>query len=118
MSLESAGQRLAALLREENALLAANETDAAVLLVADKQAALTALERALPGSVADPALASELRALAVRNRALLAQAIQVQGRVLEMVARAARAAAPGAVRYGAGGSRRTDGGALALVVRA
>lgn len=118
MSLEQAGRRLAALLREENALLAANDMDAAVLLVGEKQAALAALERALPGSMTDPAMASELRALAMRNRTLLTQAMQVQGRILEMVARAARAAAPGAVRYGAGGTRRTDGGALALTVRA
>lgn len=118
MTLDQAGRRLAALLREENALLAANDTDAAVLLIGEKQAALAALERALPGRVTDPALATELRELAVRNRALLAQAIHVQGRILELVARAARAAAPGAVRYGAGGARRTDGGALALTLRA
>ncbi|MBC7801937.1 MAG: hypothetical protein H7Z10_15065, partial [Gemmatimonadaceae bacterium] len=62
-------------------------------------------------------LALRLRDLAEENRTLLERAIAVQGRVLDLVARAARQGA-GANRYGAGGAAMPDSAAMALHMRA
>ncbi len=118
MTRDEAARRLAALLREENSLLTAGNTTTAVQLLGEKHAAIEAFQSASPAVGIEPGLAKELRALTLQNRTLLAQAIEVQGRVLAMVARAARAARPGVVRYGAGGQARTDKGAVALGLRA
>jgi hypothetical protein len=111
-------RRLALVLRAENDALAQGDHEAAAGLLPEKRAATAALQAMLPGAMPDPRVAAQLRALAIENAAQLTQAIEVQGRILEMVARAARAAAPGAVRYGAHGATTSSMGALALTLRA
>lgn len=118
MTLNDASRQLAQLLRTENDLLNAGDAAAAARLLPEKQAATQALQAALPGATPDPHWAALLRDLANENRALLSHAMDVQGRILEMVARAARLAAPGAVRYGNRGVKRQDMGAMALAMRA
>ena len=118
MTLEDAARQLALVLRAENDHLAAGEPEAAVRLLPQKEAATLALKAATPGGTMDLRLAVILRDLAAENRALLAQAIEVQGRILEMVARVARLATPGPVRYGAKGKARGSIGGLALALRA
>ena len=76
------------------------------------------LKAAGPGAVIEARVATTLRDLAEENRTRLSQAIEVQGRILEMVARAARQATPGPVRYGARGNVRSGIGAMALALRA
>ena len=116
--LDSPIRRLALVLRAENDALAANDAEAAARLLPEKLQATAALQAAIPGAAIDPALAAHLRALATENAARLTTAIEVQGRIVEMVARAARQASPGAVRYGATGSRAPSLAALALTLRA
>ena len=115
-------RRLALVLRAENDALACGDHVAAALLLPEKRAATAALQAALPGSTPDASSAAHLRTLAIENAAALTQAIEVQGRILEMVARAARAASPGAVRYGAQGgltgAATSSMAALALTLRA
>ncbi len=110
--------RLAAVLRLENAALAAHDAQAAAGLLPEKQAATAALQASLAGSVFDPRQAAQLRDLAGENAMRLSRAIDVQGRILEMVARAARQASPGAVAYGAHGATLPGVAALALTLRA
>ena len=117
-ALNDAARRLATVLRAENDHLRAGNAEAATALLAQKQSATLALQAALPGNEADPRWAALLRDLAAENRALLSQAMEVQSRILEMVARAARAAVPGPVRYGRTGSARSGIGAMAMALRA
>jgi hypothetical protein len=116
--LNDAARQLATVLRAENDFLRAGNTAAATALLAQKQAATQALQAALPGNEPDPHWASLLRDLAAENRSLLTQAMDVQSRILEMVARAARAAAPGPMRYGKTGTPRSSIGAMAMALRA
>lgn len=118
MTFEDAARQLALVLRAENDALAAGAPDTAAQLLPQKQAATAALQAAAPSATVDARVASTLQELAGQNRALLAQAIEVQGRILEMVARAARLAAPAPVRYGAQGAPRSSIGAMALALRA
>ena len=126
----SAATRLRSVLTAENAALMALDvpTAASLLdekLVATQGLAAAAARRPAPGQTAESAgLALQLRDLAQQNRHLLERAIQVQGRVLDMVARAARQdAAQSSGRYGAGGAAAfgrgaPDRGAKALHLRA
>ena len=122
----AAAARLAEVLTAENAALRALDAPAAAALLEDKLAAARNLAQAAaagrPAAQQTPeaaGLALRLRDLAEENRRLLERAIQVQSRVLDMVARAARqGAAQSAGRYGASGAAAPDRGAMALFVRA
>ena len=118
MTLNEAARSLAEVLRAENDALAAQDLVAAGLLLPAKEAAIAGLRAVLPGGSPDPALAAELRDVAAENSARLLQAIEVQGRILELVARAARQATAGAVHYGARGAATALREAVALTLRA
>ena len=118
MSLIRAVCRLAQVLRAENDALADGDAAAAVRLLPEKQQATTALQAAIPSGTLDKATAQWLADLATENRIRLARAIEVQGRVLEMVAQAARRTAPGIRRYGARGEVEAQKGAVAMTIRA
>ena len=107
-SLEHAVKTLAGLLREENAALEAMDFGRAGAVLAAKHAAADALAaawRAVTPAEMPQAELIELGKLAEENRLLLNRALRVQRRVLDLVARAARAAEP-ATRYGASGRAR------------
>lgn len=108
-----AAHALGEVLLAENAALAAHDHAAATALLGDKQRLIAAFDRALAGTVPlldGPArdevraVGLELQALAGRNVALLEQAMEVQARVIGIVAEAARqqvrVAAPGYGRPG------------------
>lgn len=118
MTLDDATRQLAHILRAENAALANGDAETATRLLAGKAAAAATLRAAIPGAQPNPLLATELRNLARENADRLTFAIEVQGRILELVARAARAATPGPTQYGAHGRPRSPIGALALAFRA
>jgi hypothetical protein len=104
--LDQAVQRLAQVLSAENTALAAMDFASAGALLAPKHAAADALAAALRGAAsqeADPVALMELGNLAEENRRLLNRAMRVQRRVLDLVARAARASQP-VSRYGASGA--------------
>ncbi|HVB69266.1 MAG TPA: hypothetical protein VNE67_15575 [Acetobacteraceae bacterium] len=88
-------RRLAAALERENAALAALDLAAIGPLLAEKEAALASLSAAPPPPPALIEAAHAVAALARRNRALLEHAMGVQGRVIALVARAARPAPTG-----------------------
>jgi hypothetical protein len=103
--MEEAVERMIALLVEENAALAAMDFARAGALLAPKHAAADALAAAW--RAADPGMEvtdkmRELGELAEENRQLLKRAMRVQRRVLDLVAKAARAPLPTG-RYGAAG---------------
>lgn len=109
LSHEDAIRQLAALLREENAALAAMDFARAGALLSAKHAAAGALEAAARtegGAAPDPAALRELGELADENRRLLNRALRIQRRVLDVVAKAARRAAPPAP-YGRSGQPET-----------
>lgn len=121
----SAAARLAEVLTAENTALRALDAPAAAALLEEKLAAARSLAEAAaqhPSARQTPetaGLALQLRDLAEENRRLLERAIQVQSRVLDMVARAARqGAAQSSGRYGASGAATADRGAMTLHVRA
>ena len=121
----AAAARLRDVLEQENAALIALDIPAAAALLEEKLAAARELAEALaarPAARQTPeaaGLALRLRDLADENRRLLERAIAVQGRVLDMVARAARQEiAQAGGRYGAGGVAAPNRGAMALHVRA
>jgi len=100
-----AAERLAAVLARENAALAALDFRRAGTMLAEKQEAAEGLLAALAGGGAPPPLhARLLRDLAGENRRRLEHAIAVQGRIIGLIARALRSAAPPAPRYGATGA--------------
>ena len=125
----AAAARLNRVLAAENAALLALDLPATAALLDEKLAAARELAQV---SATRPAarhpdaagLALQLRDLAQQNRMLLEQAIVVQGRVLDMVAQAARqGVAQAGGRYGAHGAAAldrggSDRGAMALHVRA
>ncbi|MGH7041412.1 MAG: hypothetical protein ACREFY_04680 [Acetobacteraceae bacterium] len=84
--------RLAAALERENTALAALDFAAVGPLLVEKEAALAALSAALTRSPVPIETIRALAAVAARNRALLEHAIAVQGRVIALLARAARPA--------------------------
>ena len=108
-----AARALGEVLLAENAALAAHDHAGAIALLDDKQRRIAAFDRARAGTIPlldDPAreeartIGLELQALAGRNVALLEQAMEVQARVIGIVADAARqqvrAALPGYGRPG------------------
>jgi len=126
----AAAARLAQVLTAENTALQGLDIPAATALLDEKLAAARGLAAAAairPAARQTPEtarLALQLRDLAQQNRLLLEHAIVVQGRVLDMVAHAARqGVAQTAGRYGAGGVAaldrgNRDRGAMALHMRA
>jgi hypothetical protein len=100
-----AAERLAAVLKRENAALAAMDLRGAAAMLVAKQAAAADLLAALAGGGAPPPLQARLlHDLAGENRRRLEHAIAVQGRVIGLIARALRSASPPAPRYGATGA--------------
>ena len=119
----AAARRLEQVLLAENAALAGLDHLALPGLLQEKLAAsqdlASAVERPGPQTPEGAALALRLRDLAAENQRLLAGAIDVQGRVMRLVAGAVRHARMQAPpRYGAAGQPRHDGGAMALLTRA
>ena len=112
-----AGLRLEAILRAENAALTRLDVAGASALLEQKLAAARELGSTppLPRTPEAAAMALRLRDLADENRHLLERAILVQGRVVELVARAARGAARVALSYGANGAVTRNDGALGMV---
>ncbi len=103
--LDQAVKQLAKVLAAENEALTAMDFASAGAMLAPKHAAADALAAALRASSseeASPDALQELGALAEENRRLLNRAMRVQRRVLDLVAKAARAGQT-ASRYGAGG---------------
>ncbi len=105
-------------LKEENAALSAtNLAEAAALLPRKTLAIQNFLAAQAPGS--PPKLGRILTVIAEDNTRLLEHAIQVQARVVEIIARAARRSdEPETQVYGMRGRETRDGGALALHTRA
>lgn len=111
-----AAQRLAEALRAENEALARLDLAGAARLSLGKRQASDAFAAAFAaarklgsrpeaderGTAED--IAARLRDLSVENRRLLERAIDLQSRVIETIAGAARGPGPGT--YGAGGDRR------------
>lgn len=94
---------LADVLARENAALAAMDMHGATALLAEKRAALAALEGAATGA-REPALA-RLRQLAAENRVLLERAMAVQSRVIALLVHAVREQTrPPCAFYGRGGT--------------
>lgn len=127
----SAAAWLSRVLAAENAALLALDIPAAAALLQDKLAAAHGLSVAAAEAGRSPTrlssrgtpeaagLALQLRDLAEENRRLLERAVLVQGRVLDMVARAAsRGAAQASGRYGPGSAAVPERGPMALHMRA
>lgn len=135
----SAAAWLSRVLAAENTALLALDIPAAAALLQEKLAAAHGLSLAvaeagrasarqsLPqsspqssrGTPEAAGLALQLRDLAEENRRLLERAVLVQGRVLDMVARAAcRNAAQATGRYGPSSAAVPERGAMALHLRA
>ena len=115
----TAGTLLAETLELENAALAALDLPRAADMLGDKQRAIANLAavQILPASRdAAERMAQRLQALAAENKRLLERAIAVQGRVIEVIVRAAAPslAPPGYGTTSAAGRPR----ALALSARA
>jgi hypothetical protein len=122
-TLLAAARRLESVLLAENTALQAMDLDPLPVLFQEKEAAAANLAVAAAQPVArTPELKAQterLRDLAAENRRLLARAIDVQDRVLRLVASAARQAGlRQAARYGAAGRPRPDHAAVALLTRA
>jgi hypothetical protein len=115
----AAAERLAELLAQENDALKRVDYAAAVALVPDKEAALTALSGHIAPPDFPPPLARRLRDLATENREQLALGITVQTRVVQIVARAyTPPAAESGYRARGGKSAPHHATALALSTRA
>ncbi len=119
-SLFEARRDLQTVLLEENAALLATDFPAAAALLPRKMAAFEVFLAAQPDrSPSDPVpFGRTLRTVMTENTRLLEQAIEVQTRVVEIIARAARRSEDSGPRYGAQGHATRAGGALALVTRA
>lgn len=126
--LAAAADRLATILTRENAALSTLDFSAVGSFIDEKRSALEALgafardRTALPTErqpPADLALAERLQTLAATNKHLLEQAMNVQNRIMAVLAEAARHAQLPET-YGARGRQSGVGsaGAFALVVRA
>jgi hypothetical protein len=120
-----AARRLADVLAEENDALKRLDFVAAVALVPAKEAALAEMTRPPMPGIQRSALGQRLGRLAAENQALLERAIEVQTRIVRIIARAA-APQPALIRYNghgswvhgsrAHGSRTQAGRAAALAV--
>ena len=95
---KDAADRLAEVLAQENAALKRLDFPAAVALVPAKEAALAAMARNPPPAAKRSPAIQTLAGLAEENRVLLERAIEVQTRIVRMVARAIAPAREGA-RY-------------------
>jgi hypothetical protein len=84
----AAAQQLADVLTRENEALKRTDYAAAVALTSDKETALAALSQQAAPSAIPNGLAARIRNLARENQDLLALAITVQTRVVQIVARA------------------------------
>ena len=113
MNTADAAARLEAILLAENEALARHDAAAATALLEEKLLAAQSL------SVEGLSLETidRLRALAGENRRLLERAIEVQKRILGMVAQAAQPS-PSVSRYGSGGRNLSPDGAVAIVRQA
>ncbi len=113
MNPSDAALALETILAAENAALERHQPDTAIALLDRKLAAANAL------SADDMTLevGDRLRELAAQNRRLLERAIDVQSRIITMVARAAQAVPPVA-RYGAEGRAIPSDGAIAITRQA
>ena len=118
MTFSEAAKNLAVVLRAENDALAAGDYAVATGLLSRKESAAAELRRAATGTDPDAGLTTTLRDLVQENGERLAMALRVQERIIEMIAQAARQAAPQPVRYHAPGRPRSPIGALALTLRA
>jgi hypothetical protein len=90
----AAGTLLAEMLEEENAALAALDLPRAAGMLGDKEraiAGLAAVQAPPPSRDAAERMSRRLQALAAENKRLLERAIAAQGRVIEVIARAAAA---------------------------
>jgi hypothetical protein len=109
LNVQDAALRMTDILRAENVALAAMDFVRAGALLAQKQICADQLAAAFrataPDIGADPAALQELAMLAADNKRLLNRAMRVQRRVLELVARAAKASQP-ANLYGRAGTPR------------
>ncbi len=112
---------LADVLAQENEALQRMDLAAAVALLPAKEAAVGAFSAAVgPGAGAAPpaaaaALGRRLMTLVADNRVLLERAITVQTRIVGIVVKAARPAAP--CSYGAKGEQGAAPKAVALALR-
>lgn len=127
--LVTAAAALAELLEQENRLLEALDLAAAAALLPAKQNAAAAFVRAqmiaqesggIPPAARDPAVAlgTRLRSLAATNRRLLERGLAAQGRVIAVIARAARMHHAAAPRYGASGAFAGPRTPVALAISA
>jgi hypothetical protein len=107
MELMDAGAALAETLEAENSALTILDLPQAGAMLARKQRAMADLEAAKAHRTSHDAadrMARRLQALALENKRLLERAIAAQGRVIEVVARAAAATeAPKGYGNGRGG---------------
>lgn len=118
-SVTEARRTLQAVLQRENAALRRTDFPAAAALLPEKIRALQQWQSAQPSLSSSPSvLGRVLQAVIEDNTKLLEQAVVVQTRVVELIARAARRGDEGGARYGAQGREARDGGALALLTRA
>lgn len=120
MELMDAGTVLADTLEAENSALTALDLPRAGAMLARKQRALADLAAAAaraeqPSHHAADRMARRLQALAVENKRLLERAISAQGRVLEVIA---RAAVPAEAPTGYGPARGLRPAAFALSAKA
>jgi hypothetical protein len=115
----TAAQRLVNVLAQENEALKRLDFPAAVAMVPAKEAALSDLTSPSASPIPHPALALRLVGLAAENQILLERAINVQTRIVRIIARAA-APPPAATRYNGHGRRPLPNraGALALSTQA
>jgi hypothetical protein len=81
-------ERLADVLARENAALKRMDLPAAVALVPQKEAALAEMTRTAPKAATQSPALRTLAGLAEENRVLLERAIEVQTRIVRLVARA------------------------------
>ena len=114
---KSAGEELAAVLKAENAALAALDMPRAVALLDRKSAKVAIFEALRPtsGHAEAVTLLEQLAALAQENRRLLDRAIKAQGRVIGVLAGLVRQT-PIAPRYGARGYLRPERSPLTLML--
>jgi hypothetical protein len=112
---EEAARHLADLLAQENAALKRLDFLSAVALVPAKEAALAELEKAPKGSTTRTGLWQRLSELAKENQALLERAIEVQTRIVRIVARAGAPIAA-TTRYNDYGGRQPHTRAAAMAV--
>ncbi len=105
----NAADTLEAILIAENEALERHDAPAAAALLEQKLAAANALS----AESASPEQAERLRDLAALNRVLLERAIDVQSRIITMVAQAAQESTAHA-RYGSAGRTVRNDAALAL----